>query len=187
MTRLREKPVAVIGDLTVKYTEDYLSRMRTDSDGIASDIELSSADAVKLILEKSAWICIRPSGTEPKIKIYCAVRPSTREEAEIHLRKGCAIQHDTLPHHLRCHQNDPLSADMETRGIFSMVFTNDRMVRNSGSLVNNSASNAAVFADVNVGQHNAILHHAAGFNTGSIKDNRAFDTCSGNDAAATDQ
>lgn len=88
MTRLREKPVAVIGDLTVKYTEDYLSRMRTDSDGIASDIELSSADAVKLILEKSAWICIRPSGTEPKIKIYCAVRASTREEVEIYLRKG---------------------------------------------------------------------------------------------------
>ena len=33
MTRLREKPIAVIGDQAVKYTEDYLSRIRTDADG----------------------------------------------------------------------------------------------------------------------------------------------------------
>ena len=86
MARLREKPVAVIGDLAVKYTEDYLSRIRTDADGRASDIELPATDAVKLILEKSAWICVRPSGTEPKIKIYYAVCESTRAAAESRLQ-----------------------------------------------------------------------------------------------------
>ena len=86
MARLRQKPIAVIGDLAVKYTEDYLLRIRTDADGIASDIELPAADAIKLILEKSAWICIRPSGTEPKIKIYYAVCASTREAAESQLK-----------------------------------------------------------------------------------------------------
>jgi len=91
MARLREKPIAVIGDLNVEYTEDYLSRIRNDADGIASDIELPAADAVKLILEKSAWICIRPSGTEPKIKIYYAVCASTREAAERMLQNISAV------------------------------------------------------------------------------------------------
>jgi phosphoglucomutase len=86
MAGLRLKPVARVGDLAVQYTEDYLSRKRTAADGTVSDIELPAADAIKLIMENSAWICIRPSGTEPKIKIYYAVRESTREESENRLK-----------------------------------------------------------------------------------------------------
>jgi len=37
-------------------------------------------------LERSAWICIRPSGTEPKIKIYYAVREAKRKAAESQLK-----------------------------------------------------------------------------------------------------
>ena len=90
MAGLRLKPVARIGDLAVKYTEDYLSRKRTAADGTVKDIELPTADAIKLILENSAWICIRPSGTEPKIKIYYAVCESTREESETRLKNIAA-------------------------------------------------------------------------------------------------
>ena len=86
MSRLREKPIGVVGDLTVKYIEDYLSRISTAADGRVSDIQLPAANAVKLILERFAWICIRPSGTEPKIKIYYAVRSATREAAESQLK-----------------------------------------------------------------------------------------------------
>ena len=81
MTRLREKPIGVVGDLAVQYIEDYLSRISTAADGKVSDIQLPAANAVKLILERSAWICIRPSGTEPKIKIYYAVREAKRKAA----------------------------------------------------------------------------------------------------------
>jgi phosphoglucomutase len=87
MAGLRQKPVARVGDLAVQYTEDYLSSKRTAADGTVTDIELPAADAIKLILENSAWICIRPSGTEPKIKIYYAVCESTREESENQLKK----------------------------------------------------------------------------------------------------
>jgi phosphoglucomutase len=90
MAGLRLKPVARVGDLAVQYTEDYLSRKRTAADGTVSDIELPAADAIKLILENSAWICIRPSGTEPKIKIYYAVCESTREESETRLKNIAA-------------------------------------------------------------------------------------------------
>lgn len=86
MARLREKPIAAVGNLDVQYTEDYLSRLRTVRDGGVSPIELPVANAVKLILDKSAWICVRPSGTEPKIKIYFAVCEPTREEAESQLQ-----------------------------------------------------------------------------------------------------
>lgn len=86
LTRLREKPIGVVGDLAVQYTEDYLLRQRRAADGTLSEIELPASNAVKLILENSAWICIRPSGTEPKIKIYYAVRAATRKKAESQLK-----------------------------------------------------------------------------------------------------
>ncbi len=83
MTRLREKTIAHVGGLPVQYTEDYLARLRTDAHGNVSAMEMPVTNALKLILENSAWICIRPSGTEPKIKIYYAARAATREEAEV--------------------------------------------------------------------------------------------------------
>jgi phosphoglucomutase len=86
MARLREKPIAAVGGLAVKSTEDYLSRTCTDASGIVSAIELPATNALKLILEKFAWICIRPSGTEPKIKIYYAVCADTREAAEAQIK-----------------------------------------------------------------------------------------------------
>ena len=33
-------------------------------------------------LENDAWCCVRPSGTEPKIKFYMGVKANTNEEAE---------------------------------------------------------------------------------------------------------
>lgn len=86
MAVLRSKQIASVSGLTVQYTEDYLTRRRIAADGTVSDIELPASDAVKLILEGSSWICIRLSGTEPKIKIYYAVREATREAAESKLK-----------------------------------------------------------------------------------------------------
>jgi phosphoglucomutase len=90
MTRLREKPIGIVGDLAVQYIEDYLSRISTAADGTVSDIELPTSDAVKLILDGSSWICIRPSGTEPKIKIYYSVHETSRGEAENRLTNVAA-------------------------------------------------------------------------------------------------
>ncbi len=82
MEGFRKRPVADVGGLAVKCIEDYLVRKRTAADGTVSDIEIASGDAVKLILEGNSWICIRPSGTEPKIKIYYAVRAETLKMAQ---------------------------------------------------------------------------------------------------------
>ncbi|MGP8152992.1 MAG: phospho-sugar mutase [Smithella sp.] len=95
MAVLRSKPIASVSGLTVQYTEDYLTRRRIAADDTVSDIELPASDAVKLILEGSSWICIRPSGTEPKIKIYYAVREATREAAESKL-KNIAVSFEKM-------------------------------------------------------------------------------------------
>ncbi|HPC86144.1 MAG TPA: phospho-sugar mutase [Smithellaceae bacterium] len=86
LEQLRTRPIAAIGGLPVRFKEDYRSRTRTDRDGAVSELELPSTDAIKLTLDSDAWICIRPSGTEPKIKIYYAVHAASREEAQVRLR-----------------------------------------------------------------------------------------------------
>jgi len=90
MDRLRDRPISTVGGLPVRFTEDYRSRTRTGQDGIVSALELPSTDAVKLVLDRGAWLCIRPSGTEPKIKIYYAVCAASREEAQGLLKRIAA-------------------------------------------------------------------------------------------------
>ena len=42
---------------------------------------LPASDVLLYTLEGDAWVCVRPSGTEPKLKIYAGVRESSREKA----------------------------------------------------------------------------------------------------------
>jgi len=81
MARLREQPIREAGGFAVTCVEDYQSRKSTFADGRVADIALPATDALKLYFEGDSWVCIRPSGTEPKIKIYFAVRGNTAEEA----------------------------------------------------------------------------------------------------------
>ena len=46
---------------------------------------LPVSDVLKYILEDGSWVAVRPSGTEPKIKVYYSVRGTDAGEAEIRL------------------------------------------------------------------------------------------------------
>jgi len=48
-------------------------------------LNLPSSNVLKIYLINGSWIGIRPSGTEPKMKIYFSARGKTREEAEMYL------------------------------------------------------------------------------------------------------
>jgi phosphoglucomutase len=82
MAQLREKPITEVGGLSVECVEDYQSGKSVFSDGRVTDITLPTTNALKLYFDSGAWACIRPSGTEPKIKVYLAVRANTAEAAE---------------------------------------------------------------------------------------------------------
>lgn len=80
MQRLRETPPMAFGAQRVTEVTDYLSGVTKNGVG-ASRIDFPSENALKFTLEKG-WVCIRPSGTEPKIKLYVAVTGSTDEQAQ---------------------------------------------------------------------------------------------------------
>lgn len=86
MKEFREHPPESIADIPVKSIEDYQKRTRTQRDGFITQLELPESDVIKLILEDGSWICIRPSGTEPKCKFYFGVCKDSAEDAEALLR-----------------------------------------------------------------------------------------------------
>ena len=75
MTNMRNKDVKQIGEykvLTFKDIEkDYVKDMAT---GEESKTGLPKSNVLYYALENNAWCCVRPSGTEPKIKLYFGVK-----------------------------------------------------------------------------------------------------------------
>ena len=82
MTSTRNKDIEKIGDykvLTFKDIEkDYVKNMIT---GEESKSGLPKSNVLYYELEDNNWCCIRPSGTEPKIKLYMGVKGKTDGEA----------------------------------------------------------------------------------------------------------
>ena len=82
MTNTRNKDIEKIGDykvLTFKdIDKDYVKNRIT---GEESKSGLPKSNVLYYELEDNNWCCIRPSGTEPKIKLYMGVKGKTDEEA----------------------------------------------------------------------------------------------------------
>ena len=82
MTKMRETDIEKIGNydvLVFKDVErDIVKNMKT---GDVSITGLPKSNVLYYALEDDNWCCIRPSGTEPKIKLYMGVKAKTEEEA----------------------------------------------------------------------------------------------------------
>ena len=61
---------------------DYSASVRRLSDGSEETLNIPKTNAVYYELENGSFICVRPSGTEPKLKIYYSVRAKDEEAAE---------------------------------------------------------------------------------------------------------
>ena len=70
MQNLRAKPPRELASLKVLAVRDYLTGERTDERGGKTALDLPHSNVLYFELEGGAWVCIRPSGTEPKIKLY---------------------------------------------------------------------------------------------------------------------
>ena len=62
-----------------KEYKDYVKNMVT---GEESSTGLLKSNVLYYELENNAWCCVRPSGTEPKIKLYMGVKADSMESAE---------------------------------------------------------------------------------------------------------
>ena len=87
MENMRNNPAKEIAGLKVKSFGDYSKQEITDENGNKKPTGLDKSNVLYFDLEKNAWVCVRPSGTEPKIKFYMGVCESSAENAEKQMQK----------------------------------------------------------------------------------------------------
>lgn len=83
MSALRDNTPTEIGDAKVLFARDYKKDTITNMDtGEVTPTGLPSSNVLYYELPDNAWVCFRPSGTEPKLKFYYGVKADTMENAE---------------------------------------------------------------------------------------------------------
>ena len=91
MANLRAKPPEMLGGSKLVESRDYLNKKIVHfPTGQTRATDLPVSDVLYFAMEDNSWACIRPSGTEPKIKLYCGVcmpPEATMDEADAKLAK----------------------------------------------------------------------------------------------------
>ena len=83
MDTLRKDAPSEIAGVKVTETRDYLEDKNVDvATGKVSPTNLPKSNVLYFTLADDTWFCVRPSGTEPKIKIYFGTKADTVENAE---------------------------------------------------------------------------------------------------------
>ncbi len=72
LTDFRVNQPTMVSGLKIVAVEDYLEGKREDENGV-SELTLPKSNVIKFILEDKSWFVLRPSGTEPKLKVYVGV------------------------------------------------------------------------------------------------------------------
>ena len=83
MTAMRNKSIDKIGEYKVLEFRDYdknvIKNMKT---GEIKETGLPKSNVLYYDLENNSWCCVRPSGTEPKIKLYMGIKADSMENAD---------------------------------------------------------------------------------------------------------
>ncbi|MEC0379680.1 MULTISPECIES: phospho-sugar mutase [Bacillus] len=83
LTSFRNDPPKQMAGKQITQAEDYSTGKRTVfADHREEDIDLPKSNVLKYFLEDGSWFCLRPSGTEPKVKFYFAVKGSSLQDSE---------------------------------------------------------------------------------------------------------
>ena len=83
MEKLRLDVPKNIGCMNVTQFRDYREDVKVDmASGKKTGTGLPKSNVLYFELENSAWCCVRPSGTEPKIKFYVGVKGKSEEDAK---------------------------------------------------------------------------------------------------------
>ena len=87
MENMRNKPEKENAGLKVISFGDYQKQEIIHENGEKEATGLPKSNVLYFELEKNAWVCVRPSGTEPKIKFYIGVCENSAEAADKMLAK----------------------------------------------------------------------------------------------------
>jgi phosphoglucomutase len=94
---LKVNPVTKFDIYEVSTIRDYSKDIKTDvKTGATSPIGSPKTNCVYYELKNGSFICVRPSGTEPKLKIYYSVKANNKEDADAALKKMQAAMSDLL-------------------------------------------------------------------------------------------
>ena len=94
MSNSRKNPPKKLGGFDVLAVRDYKEDTRKDTmTGEVTKTGLPESNVLYYELSDNAWCCMRPSGTEPKIKYYFGVKGSSLEDAE---KKLAVLKEDLL-------------------------------------------------------------------------------------------
>ena len=87
MKSLRENAPADFDGVKVTAVRDYAAGTRKTAAGAVETLEQPQSNVLYYELENKGWICVRPSGTEPKIKLYVNAVSGSAQETEAMLAK----------------------------------------------------------------------------------------------------
>ena len=88
MKSLRQNPPAVISGVAVARRKDYTDGSVVDcATGAVSEMELKGSNVLRYELADGTTILVRPSGTEPKIKVYILTQGKDATERDANIEK----------------------------------------------------------------------------------------------------
>ena len=79
---LKTVSVTAFGPFRVEAVRDYSADIRRTADGKTEPLNIPKCNCVYYELEGGSFVCVRPSGTEPKLKIYYSVKAASEAAAE---------------------------------------------------------------------------------------------------------
>ncbi len=83
MAHFRSREISTVDGIPIMLFEDYSTQIGQNvMTGDTWVIDLPQSDVIYFILENGTWACVRPSGTEPKLKVYFGVKEDSRENAD---------------------------------------------------------------------------------------------------------
>lgn len=85
LSSFRAEPLVELGGIPTETAEDYLTGLRVTKNG-SEKIDLPKSNVLKYTFEDGSWVCLRPSGTEPKVKFYFGVNSGSLEESKAKLQ-----------------------------------------------------------------------------------------------------
>ena len=91
MEKLRSEPCESIADTEVMYFVDFKTGERTElKTGEKNNLDLSGSNVLRYELSDDTVILVRPSGTEPKIKVYVLTKDTSMENCDKKIAKYSA-------------------------------------------------------------------------------------------------